>query len=57
MLDRSCISNQILLKMQSAIQFYERLLMFQLNSQSNYTPPFHAPEALCWSAGIVYGSV
>ena len=33
------------------------LLMFELNSQSNYTPPFCAPEAMCWLAGIVYGSV
>ena len=33
------------------------LLILELNSQSNYTPPLRAPEALCWLVGIVYGSV
>ena len=31
--------------------------MFELNSQSNYTPPFRAPEAIHWLAGIVSGLV
>ena len=35
------------LKMQSLIQFCERLL-FELNSQSNYNPFFQAPEAVDW---------
>ena len=43
--------------MQSAFWFYERLLIFGLNSQSIYTPPFCDTEALCWLAGIIYGSV
>ena len=29
------------------------LLMFELNSQSYYTPPFYAPVAVCWLAGTV----
>ena len=30
----------------------ERLLIFEPNNQSNYTPPFQAtPEATCWLAG------
>ena len=32
----------------------ERLLIFDLNSQSNYTPPFCAPERMCWLAEVVY---
>ena len=43
--------------MQSVIQFCERLLTFKLNSQSNYIPPFYAPDAQCWLAGIVHGLV
>ena len=35
----------------------ERLLVFELNSQRNDTPPFCAPEAMCILAGIVYISV
>ena len=35
----------------------ERLLIFELNSQSNYTSPFLAPVATRWLVGIVYGSV
>ena len=31
------------------------LLIFEFNSQSNYTPFFHALEAMCWLSGIVYG--
>ena len=33
------------------------ILIFELNCQSNDTPSFHAPEAICWLAGIFYGSV
>ena len=33
----------------------ERLLTFELNSQSDCTPHFRAPKATCWLAGIVYG--
>ena len=42
---------------QSAVRFgfCRRLFIFELNSQSNYTPLFRAPEAPCWLAGIVYG--
>ena len=29
----------------------ERFLTFELSGQSNYTPPFLAPEATCWLAG------
>ena len=39
------------LKVQSAI-LAEKLLIFKLN-----TPALCAPEATCWLAGIVYGSV
>ena len=35
----------------------ERLLIFELNSQSNYTPPLHAAEAMCRLAERVYDSV
>ena len=35
------------LSMQSVIQFREQLLMFELNSQLNYTPSFGASEAPC----------
>ena len=35
----------------------ETLLTFQLNRQSNYTPPFRAPEATCCLERTVYGSV
>ena len=42
------------LKMESIIQFCERLLVFDLNSQSNYTRTFCAPDAPCWLAGVVY---
>ena len=38
------------LKMQSAIWLRKRLLIFDLNSQSNNTPPFRGPEAPCWLA-------
>ena len=34
----------------------ERLLIFEVNSQSNYTAPFCTHEAMRWLAGIVYGS-
>ena len=35
----------------------KRLLILELDSQSNYNPPFCAHVATCWLAGIVYGSV
>lgn len=35
----------------------KRLLIFELNSQTSDTPPFHAPEATCLLAGIAYGLV
>lgn len=44
-----------ILKADSADLICERLLIFELNSQSTETPPLHPPEA--WLAGIVYGSV
>ena len=34
----------------------KNMLVIQLNSQST-NDPFHAPEAMCWFAGIVYGLV
>ena len=43
--------------MQSTIWFQFCKRLQNLNSQSNYTPPFPAPEAPCWLAGIVYGLV
>ena len=42
---------------QSKWQCPDILLLFKLNSQSNYTLPLCAHEAKCWLAGIVYGSV
>ena len=35
----------------------KRLLTFELHSRSNDTPPFRAPEAMCWLAAFVYRSV
>ena len=32
----------------------ETLLILELNNQSNDNTPFHAPEAMCWLAEIVY---
>ena len=39
------------------LNYGRRLLIFECNSQSNYTPPCRDPEPTCWLARIVSGTV
>ena len=54
LLDVDLLPGVQLLKIRDAVRDpVERLLIYELNSQSNRTPPFRALEPTCWLDGMI----